>query len=124
MRLSIVVGVLGAVMLAGCGRHVREPGYRRVVVRQVEVVPEREIAVIETPGELVMPLSDDEIEEVVERELRLAPDIDARDIDVDVDDGEVTLEGEVATFRDRERAQQIALGVPGVRRVFIDLDID
>jgi osmotically-inducible protein OsmY len=44
-------------------------------------------------------------------------EVHARDIDVDVQDGAVTLNGLVEVVSQRDRAQRIALGVPGVARV-------
>jgi osmotically-inducible protein OsmY len=44
-------------------------------------------------------------------------EVHARDIDVDVDDGAVTLRGLVEVASQRERAQRIAMAVPGVASV-------
>jgi osmotically-inducible protein OsmY len=44
-------------------------------------------------------------------------EVRARDIDVDVDDGAVTLSGRVEVVSQRDRAERIALGVPGVASV-------
>jgi osmotically-inducible protein OsmY len=44
-------------------------------------------------------------------------EVHARDIHVDVEDGAVTLTGLVEVVSQRERAQRIALGVPGVASV-------
>ncbi len=44
-------------------------------------------------------------------------DIHARDVDVDVKDGAVTLAGLVELASQRDRAERIALGVPGVESV-------
>jgi osmotically-inducible protein OsmY len=44
-------------------------------------------------------------------------EVHARDIEVDVDDGAVTLRGLVEVASQRERAERIAMGVPGVASV-------
>jgi osmotically-inducible protein OsmY len=44
-------------------------------------------------------------------------EVNARDIDVDVDGGAVTLNGLVGVLSQRDRAQRIALAVPGVASV-------
>jgi osmotically-inducible protein OsmY len=44
-------------------------------------------------------------------------EIHARDVDVDVEDGAVTLTGLVEVASQRDRAERIALGVPGVTGV-------
>ena len=46
------------------------------------------------------------------------PRLDARGIDVRVQDGDVTLEGRVEDRRARRLAEDIAAAVPGVRDVF------
>jgi osmotically-inducible protein OsmY len=44
-------------------------------------------------------------------------EVHARDVEVDVDDGAVTLRGLVEVAAQRERAQRIAMAVPGVTGV-------
>jgi len=44
-------------------------------------------------------------------------EVHARDVEVDVDDGAVTLRGVVEVAAQRERAQRIAMAVPGVTSV-------
>jgi osmotically-inducible protein OsmY len=57
-------------------------------------------------------------------------EVRARDIDVDVDDGAVTLSGHVEVVSQRDRAERIALGVPGVAsvenrlRVWLTVSVD
>jgi osmotically-inducible protein OsmY len=46
------------------------------------------------------------------------PRLDAREIDVRVHDGDVTLEGRVEDRAARRLAEDIAAAVPGVRDVF------
>lgn len=54
-----------------------------------------------------------EIEQALEREFG----VEAEQIAVEVDDGEVRLEGSVRTWRDREAAMDAALRAPGVFQV-------
>ena len=44
-------------------------------------------------------------------------DLDASDIEVDVDNGAITLSGSVDSLWDKRRAEDIAKSVPGVRSV-------
>jgi osmotically-inducible protein OsmY len=48
-------------------------------------------------------------------------EVHARDVEVDVDDGAVTLRGVVEVASQRERAERIAMAVPGVTSVVNDL---
>jgi len=50
-------------------------------------------------------------------------EIHARDVEVDVDDGAVTLRGLVEIASQRERAQRIAMAVPGVTSVVNELRV-
>jgi osmotically-inducible protein OsmY len=52
------------------------------------------------------------------------PELHAATLDVESDDGVVTLRGYVPTPEQRERAQRVALGVPGVASVRNRLDRD
>ena len=51
------------------------------------------------------------------------PRLDAREIDVRVQDGDVTLDGRVEDRRARRLAEDIAVAVPGVRDVFNRLGV-
>jgi len=61
--------------------------------------------------------SDDRIREDICDRLTDDPHIDASEIDVGVDGGEVTLNGMVASRATRHRAEDIAERVSGVRHV-------
>lgn len=65
--------------------------------------------------------SDDDIEDIIERELEhdrvLFPDA-LDDLDIDVDEGVVTLEGEVPTLLTARRAERLATTVRGVQGVY------
>ena len=50
-------------------------------------------------------------------------EVHARDVEVDVDDGAVTLRGLVEIASQRERAQRIAMAVPGVTSVVNELRV-
>jgi len=50
-------------------------------------------------------------------------EVHARDVEVDVDDGAVTLRGVVEVASQRERAQRIAMAVPGVTSVVNQLRV-
>ena len=58
--------------------------------------------------------TDREIQDAVERRLRSAPDMDAADVGVSVQDGVVVLTGTVRTFAEREAAEQTALATESV----------
>ena len=51
------------------------------------------------------------------------PEVHAQDVDIDVDDGAVTLRGMVELERQRDRAERIALAVPGVAHVHSELRV-
>lgn len=61
--------------------------------------------------------SDERIREDVSDALMMHPDIDASEIEVKVNDGEVTLTGTVLEREDKYLAEHLCEGVPGVRDV-------
>lgn len=61
--------------------------------------------------------SRERILEDVNEALTRDPDLDATDIEVEVEDGEVTLRGSVKTREDRRHAEDVAAAVAGVRDV-------
>jgi osmotically-inducible protein OsmY len=61
--------------------------------------------------------------ELVSDRLMDDPDLDAGDIEVTVDDGEVTLRGTVQDRAARRRAEDLAASVRGVRHVTNDLRV-
>jgi len=67
--------------------------------------------------------TDADTEAVVRDALVDDEELDAFDIDVRVSDGSVTLRGMVDLDGQRERAQRIALRVPGVTEVRNELDV-
>lgn len=67
--------------------------------------------------------TDHNIQVAVEEELEWTPDVDAPGVGVAVDDGTVTLSGEVDTFSERLAAKHAALRVRGVRAVVDDLTV-
>ena len=64
----------------------------------------------------------DELEAEVDA-LDADDEVHARDVEVDVDDGAVTLRGLVEIASQRERAQRIAMAVPGVTSVVNQLRV-
>jgi osmotically-inducible protein OsmY len=88
-------------------------------VRTVERVPgvrrvddELEVRVMGIDGR-----ADADTEAAVLDALAADEAVHARDVDVDVKDGAVTLKGLVEVVSQRERAERVALGVPGVASV-------
>lgn len=81
-------------------------------VRGVRSVQNR----IEVNGETTR-VSDAALATNIKTRLAADPDVGAINIDVDADGGIVTLSGIVRTAEARSRAEQIAQGVDGVRRV-------
>jgi osmotically-inducible protein OsmY len=61
--------------------------------------------------------TDQELKAAITEELQYTPNVDAAAVDVVVDDGTVTLSGEVASLPERLAAKQAALRVGGVRNV-------
>jgi hypothetical protein len=68
--------------------------------------------------------SDDRVREDVNERLTADPRIDASDIDVRVQNGEVTLSGSVDDRRTRRLAEEIIEDLPGVRDVRNDLRVN
>ena len=83
----------------------RVPGVRRVD-------DELEVQIMGIDGR-----ADADTEAAVLDALAVDEQVHARDVDVDVKDGAVTLNGLVEVASQRERAERIALGVPGVASV-------
>jgi hyperosmotically inducible protein len=91
-----------------------------------------------TSGEANPPASErppgsDEIERVthsdpvilsqIKAKYAIDPDVSAIGIDVDVEDGRVTLRGDVSSAAVRQRAETLARAVPGVRNVRNELKV-
>lgn len=68
-------------------------------------------------GTAVASVDDDWVEEKIEHTYLFSGAVNSALVDVDVDDGEVTLDGKVANEFERERAIQLAQDTRGVTRV-------
>ena len=77
-----------------------------------------EIAIVPT-GEW----SDEQIAKAVEEAMRRNVNVDVNDVDITVDDGEVTLTGVVSDWQERYAADSSALYTTGVRAVDNELQI-
>jgi osmotically-inducible protein OsmY len=62
-------------------------------------------------------LADARLAALVEQRLAADPMLQTAVIEAEAQDGQVTLKGTVPTFRERARAIEVALQVPGVRSV-------
>lgn len=67
--------------------------------------------------------SDSRIREDVSDRLTDAPDIDATDIEVNVNNGEVTLSGTVGSRQEKRRSEDVIENVTGVREVHNSLRV-
>jgi osmotically-inducible protein OsmY len=70
-----------------------------------------------------MNMTDRELQRHVEDALSWEPSFDAADIGVSVDNGVVTLRGDVATYAARAAAERVALRVYGVKALANDLNV-
>jgi osmotically-inducible protein OsmY len=68
-------------------------------------------------------MTDRQIQENVQQALDWDPSIDAADIGVTVDQGVVTLHGDIHSFVEKQAAERVALGVYGVNAVANDLNV-
>ena len=68
-------------------------------------------------------MTDRELQKHVQNALDWEPSVDAADIGVSVDNGVVTLRGEVKTYSEKATAERVALGVYSVRAVANDLNV-
>jgi osmotically-inducible protein OsmY len=64
-----------------------------------------------------------ELQHSVQSALEFEPSLDATEIGITVDNGAVTLRGEVTTYREKQVAERVALGVYGVQAVANDLQV-
>jgi osmotically-inducible protein OsmY len=67
--------------------------------------------------------TDRELQEQVLQALEWEPGVDAADVGVSIDDGVVTLRGDVGTLREKWLAERAARHVAGVRAVANDLEV-
>ena len=98
-----------------------------MIKRQAERVAENVKGVHVVANELGVPLSglaDSVIADQIEEALIYDPAADSYEIDVSVERGVATLEGEVDSWQERQAAERIAAGVHGVGYVDMRLDID
>lgn len=68
-------------------------------------------------------MTDLELKRHVEDALTWEPSFDAADIGVSVDNGVVTLRGDIANYAAKSAAERVALGVYGVKAVANDLNV-
>jgi osmotically-inducible protein OsmY len=68
-------------------------------------------------------MTDRELQRHVEDALGWEPSFDAADIGVSVDNGVVTLRGDIASYTARAAAERVALAVYGVKAVANDLNV-
>jgi osmotically-inducible protein OsmY len=68
-------------------------------------------------------MTDRELQQHVQNALDWEPSVDATEIGVTVDNGVVTLRGEVPSFAGKETAERVALRVYGVKAVANDINV-
>ena len=66
---------------------------------------------------------DKDLKKHVENALDWEPSVDAKDIGVSVDEGVVTLRGNVASYAEKIAAERVALRVYGVKAVANDVTV-
>jgi osmotically-inducible protein OsmY len=68
-------------------------------------------------------MTDRELQEHVQKALDWEPSVDAADIGVTVDEGVVTLRGDVKTYAEKAAAERVVLRVYGVKAVADELNV-
>jgi len=68
-------------------------------------------------------MTDRELQQHVQNALDWEPSVDATEVGVTVDNGVVTLRGDVPSFAEKETAERVALRVYGVKAVANDIDV-
>src|SRR5688572_23924296 len=68
-------------------------------------------------------MTDKDLKRTVESALEFEPSVDATDVGVSVDEGVVTLRGNVGTYAEKSTAERVALRVFGVKAVANDLAV-
>jgi osmotically-inducible protein OsmY len=68
-------------------------------------------------------MTDKELKRNIEDALNWEPSFDAADIGVSVDNGVVTLRGDVASYAAKSTAERVVLGIYGVKAVANDLNV-
>jgi osmotically-inducible protein OsmY len=70
-----------------------------------------------------MTMTDRDLQEQVQKALDWEPSVDAADIGVSVENGIVTLRGDVKTYWEKAAAERVALAVYGVKAVADDVNV-
>jgi osmotically-inducible protein OsmY len=70
-----------------------------------------------------MTMTDRDLQEQVQKALDWEPSVDAADIGVSVENGIVTLRGDVKTYWEKAAAERVALAVYGVKAVANDVNV-
>lgn len=68
-------------------------------------------------------MTDRELQQHVQNALDWEPSVDATEVGVTVDNGVVTLRGDVPSFAEKETAERVALRVYGVKAVANDINV-
>jgi hypothetical protein len=68
-------------------------------------------------------MTDKQIQEHVRAALDWEPSVDVTDVGITVDNGVVTLRGDVRTYFEKKAAERVALNVYGVKAVANDLAV-
>ena len=107
-----------ALALHGCGRE-EEPSSDRAGQARVDESRQAEKA-----AEAGKPLSDASLTQIVRAALESESSLDARKIDIENRNGNVSLHGTVQSDEQREKAGRIVAAVGGVRNVTNNLTVD
>jgi hyperosmotically inducible periplasmic protein len=118
MKLRHVLLMSVALGLGACGREGPPESDPRAQA------PIDEARQAEKAADAGKPLSDASLTQIVRAALESESSLDARKIDVENRNGNVTLHGAVATDEQREKAARIVSAVGGVRNVQNNLNVD
>jgi hyperosmotically inducible periplasmic protein len=118
MKLRHVLLMSVALGLGACGREGPPESDPRAQA------PIDEARQAEKAADSGKPLSDASLTQIVRAALESESSLDARKIDVENRNGNVTLHGAVATDEQREKAARIVSAVGGVRNVQNNLNVD
>lgn len=69
------------------------------------------------------PVSDDALHDMVKRRLANDADVKGGALDIEVQDGVVTLRGKVETEKQRKKAEKLAKKIKGVKRVVNEIQL-
>lgn len=112
--MRTVLYFIVAVGLFACGRE--EPATAQTKIDETKQV--------ERAAEAGKPLSDPGLTQIVKSALQSESSLNARKIDVENRNGEITLHGTVGSDEQREKAERIVGAVGGVRSVANNLTVD